>query len=50
MKTQQKRLTLGLPAEVWDALASEAQAEGTKIGTYVRDLLITRAKHRKDKS
>lgn len=37
-----KRLTVDLPAEVWDRLNAEAAAKGQKIGLFAKGLIITR--------
>ena len=42
MSTPAKRLTLALPADVWDRLDAEAKALGVSIGTHARVLIIAR--------
>lgn len=40
--TRMKRLTLDLPADVWDRLDAEAQANGQRIAGYLQQLTIKR--------
>jgi len=43
---ERKRLTLDLPADVWDRLDIEAIEHGQRIGGYVAGLVIARDERR----
>lgn len=42
-------LRTDLPDDVWHRLAAEAEANGMKIGTYVKHLIVARDERRENK-